>query len=71
MAADQVTLRYHVARNGSVLSVRVEKTLGNPNFDDQAVRGGAPGSIFPRRAPPEQATRSTRGPLITSVHFRL
>ena len=33
----KVTLRYTLARNGSVSFVRVEKTSGNPSLDDSAV----------------------------------
>ena len=34
----KVTLRYNLARNGSVSFVRVEKCSGNQSFDDSAVQ---------------------------------
>ena len=42
----KVTLRYTLARNGSVSFVRVEKTSGNPSFDDSAVQAVRRASPF-------------------------
>jgi len=44
----KVTLRYKLAHNGSVSSVRVEKTSGNQNFDNSAVQAVRRASPFPR-----------------------
>ena len=43
----KVTLRYSLARNGSVSSVRVEKTSGNQSFDDSALQAVRRASPFP------------------------
>jgi TonB family protein len=47
----KVTLRYSLARNGSVSFVRVEKTSGNQSFDNSAVQAVRRASPFPR--PPQ------------------
>ena len=47
----KVTLRYTLAANGSVSSVRVEKSSGNQTFDDSAVQAVQRASPFP--APPK------------------
>ena len=44
----KVTLRYSLARNGSVSFVRVEKTSGNQSFDNSAVQAVRRASPFPR-----------------------
>jgi TonB family protein len=43
----KVTLRYTLAANGSVSSVRVEKSSGNSTFDDSAVQAVRRASPFP------------------------
>jgi TonB family protein len=43
----KVVLRYNLARNGKVSSVRVEKTSGNPNFDNSALQARRRASPFP------------------------
>jgi TolA protein len=47
----KVTLRYNLARNGSVSFVRVEKSSGDQSFDDSAVQAVRRASPFP--APPK------------------
>jgi len=44
----KVTLRYKLARDGSVSSVRVEKTSGNQSFDNSAIQAVHRASPFPR-----------------------
>jgi TolA protein len=43
----KVTLRYKLARNGSVSFARVEETSGNQSFDDSAVQAVRHASPFP------------------------
>ena len=43
----KVTLRYNIARTGSVSFMRVEKTSGNQSFDDSAVQAVRRASPFP------------------------
>lgn len=43
----RVTLRYTLARNGSVSFVRVEKSSGSATFDDSAVQAVRRASPFP------------------------
>src|SRR5438046_3587862 len=43
----KVVLRYHLARNGAVSFVRVEKSSGNARFDDSAVQAIRRASPFP------------------------
>jgi len=43
----KVVLRYNLAGNGTVSFVRVEKTSGNPSFDDSAVQAVRRASPFP------------------------
>jgi TonB family protein len=47
----KVTLRYNLARNGSISFVRVEKSSGSQSFDDSAVQAVRRASPFP--APPK------------------
>ena len=47
----KLTLRYVLARNGSLSFVRVEKSLGNPTFDDSAIQAVRRASPFP--SPPK------------------
>ena len=43
----KVTLRYTLVANGSVSSIRVEKSSGNQSFDDSAVQAVRRASPFP------------------------
>jgi TonB family protein len=43
----KVTLRFNLARNGSVSLVRVEKTSGDASFDDSAIQAVRRASPFP------------------------